>query len=135
MVSGVRGHHAQLLHGVLDMCLLALIAHEPNYGYALASRLEEHGIAAGSESSIYPILRRLDRHELIAADLEPSDSGPARKVYHLTHQGRALLRAWVEDWQEVTDGVQGLLRATGAVGPRPVDPVEEHHGHDTAEAS
>ncbi len=97
------------MRGVLDMCVLALIVREPTYGYALLESLAAEGLPAGSEGSIYPVLKRLHRHGLIEAELEPSESGPARKVYHVTGAGRSVLAVWAEDWKAVSAGVDTVL--------------------------
>lgn len=47
-------HRSQLLKGVLDMCLLAIISEEPSYGYEMADKLSSKGLHLTSEGSIYP---------------------------------------------------------------------------------
>lgn len=109
MVLSAEGHHAQIMRGVLDMCVLACLVDEPSYGYELMRRLEDAGLPAGSEASIYLLLKRLKKHELAEAELVDSDSGPARKVYRATDLGQQVLAEWIEDYQQVALGVEKVL--------------------------
>jgi PadR family transcriptional regulator PadR len=109
MVSSVEGHHSQTLKGVLDMCVLASIVDEPDYGYALVQKLNERGLAVLNEGTIYLVLKRLKAHGRIDDELVASDSGPARKVYHATPAGRDVLAAWITDWEAVRNGVDAVL--------------------------
>ena len=61
-------HNSQLLKGVLDMCLLSLIADEPSYGYEMAAKLKERGLQLVSDGSIYPTLSRLQKAGLVEGD-------------------------------------------------------------------
>ncbi|HJS71571.1 MAG TPA: PadR family transcriptional regulator, partial [Acidimicrobiia bacterium] len=81
MVSKAAGqsHSTQLLHGVLDMCLLSLIDEEATYGYEMVTKLRDRGLDLASEGSIYPLLSRLQKQGLIEGYLVQSTSGPARK--------------------------------------------------------
>ena len=58
-------HNSQLLKGVLDMCLLSLIADEPSYGYEMAAKLKGRGLQLVSDGSIYPTLSRLQKAGLV----------------------------------------------------------------------
>jgi PadR family transcriptional regulator PadR len=109
MVSSVESHHSQILKGVLDMCVLASIVEQPDYGYALVQKLNEQGLAVANEGSIYLVLKRLKAAGRIDAELVASDSGPARKVYHATPAGEDVLEAWIADWRAVRFGVEEVL--------------------------
>ncbi|MDH5522231.1 MAG: PadR family transcriptional regulator [Acidimicrobiia bacterium] len=111
MVVSSDGHHAQIMRGVLDMCVLGCLVDSPSYGYELLQKLEEAGMPAGSEASIYLVLKRLKKHDLVHAELVASASGPARKVYQPTEQGRQVLTEWIEDWRTVNLGVETILAA------------------------
>ncbi len=109
MPSTVESHHAQILKGVLDMCVLASIVDEPSYGYALMQKLNDRGLAVPNEGSIYLVLKRLAERGRVEAELVESESGPARKVYSATEAGRDVLLAWEADWQGVQAGVEAVL--------------------------
>ena len=68
---------SQLLKGVLEGCLLAVISNETVYGYELSKKLQDQGLEV-SEGSIYPILLRLQKDDLIYGKMEKSPSGPNR---------------------------------------------------------
>jgi PadR family transcriptional regulator PadR len=112
MVQGLDSERrgSQLLRGVLDMCLLALIAEEPCYGYEMVRKLEDRGLELVSEGSIYPLLSRLQRLRLIEAYSVTSNDGPPRKYYRVTEEGRRALEAWTEDWDAFTRGVDRVLK-------------------------
>jgi PadR family transcriptional regulator len=112
VVGDTEDRQTQLLRGVLDMCLLALLAKEPAHGYELVRRLDTAGIEGVGYGTVYPLLTRLRRLGLVADELEASPSGPARKVYALTPSGRTRLRTWSRQW---TDFV-GVVDATLAAG-------------------
>lgn len=105
----VQEHRSQLLKGVLDMCLLALVADRPTYGYEMARQLEGRGLHLASEGSIYPLLARLQRQGLLEGYLVESAGGPARKYYRLAPAGAEALRIWVADWKEVATGVNRVI--------------------------
>lgn len=100
---------SQLLKGVLDMCLLALIAEEPSYGYEMVGKLQERGLTLVSEGSIYPLLSRLQRNRLVEAYFEESTEGPPRKYYRIRDKGRAELARWQEEWRALSVGVNAVL--------------------------
>ncbi len=100
----------QLLKGVLDMCLLALIDEEPSYGYEMAAKLERRGLELVSEGSIYPALSRLQRAGLVEGYfVETGGSGPPRKYYRISEAGRRELRRWKLAWERVSAGVGAVL--------------------------
>ena len=112
MVPVVNGHHAQIMKGVLEMCLLAIIVEETSYGYGMVQRLNESGWVIANEGSIYPVLKRLKTQGFIDSELVDSSSGPARKYYSSTDQGREMLQYWMADWHSVRDGVDAVLSAS-----------------------
>jgi PadR family transcriptional regulator PadR len=107
MIEGSR--QSQLLRGVLDACLLAVISEEPAYGYEMTKRLSERGLSVVSEGSIYPVLGRLERERLVETFRRPSDGGPPRKYYRLTARGRRSLDAWRAEWASVRSAVDAVL--------------------------
>lgn len=100
---------SQLLHGVLDMCLLSIIDEEASYGYEMVSKLRERGLDLASEGSIYPLLSRLQKQGVIQGYLVQSSEGPARKYYRMSDRGRNLLQQWRADWSEFRNSVDAVL--------------------------
>jgi PadR family transcriptional regulator PadR len=102
-------HSSQLLKGVLDMVLLALIAEEPSYGYEMVDKLQHKGLELVSEGSIYPLLSRLQKKGYIAGYFVESASGPPRKYYRIEESGREQLADWSEEWNRLSAGVGEVL--------------------------
>lgn len=104
---------SQLLRGVLDLCLLSLIAERPRYGYEFVEALDESGLELVSEGSIYPLLARMERAGLVASYRAPSSSGGApRKYYRLTEEGRTALDRGRSVWREFTAATGRILADT-----------------------
>jgi len=83
-----------------ELAILSLIAEQPRHGYEIERVIEERGMREWTEvgfSSIYYLLKKLEREGLVKGQLEEAERGPARKVYHLTPAGREALRAGVLD--------------------------------------
>ena len=91
------------------MCLLAIIAEEPSYGYEMVRKLSERGLDLVSEGTIYPLLSRLQRQGLIEGYLVASSEGPARKYYRIAEPGAAALEEWKQDWRRLAAGVERVL--------------------------
>ncbi len=108
-----RDHISQLLHGVLGMCLMAIISEEPSYGYEMVRKLRERGLDLASEGSIYPLLSRLQKQGLIEGYLVQSSEGPARKYYRISDQGKATLNRWLDEWHDFRDAVDAVLEGGG----------------------
>ena len=103
------GRHSQLLRGVLDLCLLAVVEEEPAYGYEMTKRLRARGLSIVGEGSIYPLLGRLERDGLVDTYRAASNGGPPRKYYRLTDGGRRVLEAGVSEWRAARDAVDAVL--------------------------
>ncbi|MBY0097983.1 PadR family transcriptional regulator [Mesobacillus maritimus] len=100
---------SQLLKGILDGCVLAVIEKEPVYGYELSQKLLSIGLAEVSEGTIYPILLRLQKNGLIRGEMRPSESGPNRKYYFLTETGHEALETIIAEWKQLSKPVNELL--------------------------
>jgi PadR family transcriptional regulator, regulatory protein PadR len=120
MVAEVQ--RTQMLKGLLDPCLLAVIGSREAYGYEIAARLEEAGLGAVAEGTVYPALARLERAGLIQSERRGSASGPPRKYYHVSPEGRAYLDSWRAEWAVLASSVDSVL------GTR----AGHHHGRETA---
>jgi PadR family transcriptional regulator PadR len=92
---------SQLLKGVLDIAVLAVIVRAETYGYEILSTLEQAGLAGVGDASVYGTLRRLEQGGHLTSRLVASDSGPARKYYAVTPSGRELYSAGAETWRRI----------------------------------
>ena len=104
----------ELSAGTFSLVILALMAkaEEPMYGYQIAKTLENRGAGdnpAIKKGTIYPLLRSLEKGELLASEVEPSVSGPPRKYYQITDTGRTELIEWKEIWKDTCNLVDDIL--------------------------
>lgn len=99
----------QLLKGVLEGCILAVIKKEEVYGYELSVKLHEYGLEV-SEGSIYPVLLRLQKEKLIRGEMRKSPSGPNRKYYFITEKGVLALEEFRSQWEEIKTSVERLMK-------------------------
>lgn len=107
------GRRGQWLRGLLDLCVLALLAPGESYGYELTQALERAGLGQVQGGTLYPVLLRLERAGLIEAVWRTAESGPARKYYLLTEAGRRELHATGGGWLGFADRVGAILREGG----------------------
>ena len=87
----------QLKRGMLDVCVLAAIKDEDSYGYQIKDMKPYVTI---SESTLYPILRRLEAGALLTVH-SVEHNGRLRKYYHITDAGRARIEEFKEEWKEL----------------------------------
>ena len=99
----------QMLKGILEGCLLAIISEEEVYGYEMTKKLELYGFNMVSEGSIYPLLMRMKKDGLVTTTTKSSESGPKRKYYSLTDKGQEQLATFIEIWQNISTSVNKLL--------------------------
>lgn len=88
----------QLKRGLLDVCVLAAIKNEASYGYQIIKDMKPY--VAISESTLYPILRRLEAAEFLTVQTA-EHSGRLRKYYHITPLGRKRIADFREEWNEI----------------------------------
>lgn len=99
---------SQLLKGVLDGCILAIIEKDEVYGYELSKKLEQVGLDI-SEGTIYPVLLRLQKNGYIVGEMRASVSGPNRKYYSITVKGKEVLDNIREEWKILSSSIEKLL--------------------------
>lgn len=82
----------------LQFLILRVVCEEPMHGYGIIERIEElsegrHEIKSGT---MYTTLRRMEKKGLLESGWEESDTGPDRRVYSVTEEGREHLKGWLE---------------------------------------
>lgn len=107
--GGDRNALTQLRRGVLEYCVLSLLADEERYGFDLVRQLGSVDGLVTSEGTIYPLLSRLRRDGLVSTSWAESDAGPPRRYYAITGQGRRALASFAEEWRRFRDSVDSLL--------------------------
>ena len=88
----------QLKRGLLDICVLAAIKSEDSYGYKIIKDVSPY--IEISESTLYPILRRLEMSEQLTVR-STEHNGRLRKYYHITQSGLNRLESFKEEWKEI----------------------------------
>ncbi|MEX1005451.1 MAG: PadR family transcriptional regulator [Acidimicrobiia bacterium] len=99
----------QLLKGVLESAVLAVLEGESTYGYDLVRKLREAGLEEVGDASVYGTLRRLYGAGMLTSEIVPSDEGPARKYYGINRSGREQLDTSRKTWAEFTTVMDRLL--------------------------
>lgn len=88
----------QLKRGLLDICVLKTLLKEDSYGYKIVKDLSPH--MKMSESTLYPILKRLEQSNNLTVFVM-EHKGRLRKYYRITSSGRAKIRSFLNEWEEV----------------------------------
>jgi PadR family transcriptional regulator PadR len=99
----------QLLKGVLDVAVLAVVEDEDGYGYDVVRRLRAAGLEDVGDASVYGTLRRLYSAGALTSYVVPSEEGPHRKYYGINAQGRATLELQRKVWAEFSGTMNDLL--------------------------
>lgn len=93
----------EMLKGVLEGVVLAILAVQPAYGYEITARLRERGFTEIVEGTVYAVLVRIEQKGLVDVTKVPSEKGPPRKVYTLNDRGRADLEEFWRTWTFLAD--------------------------------
>ena len=101
--------NSALLRGVLEYCVLALLAKQEMYSLELVSRVSEELRLTTSEGAMYPLLSRLRRAGRLATTWRESPSGPPRRYYALTPEGELALEQFRVQWAAFRSGVDRIL--------------------------
>lgn len=99
----------QVRKGVLEYCVLALLRSGPAYGLELATRLGSRQVLLGNEGTLYPLLSRLRRQELVETTWQESESGPPRRYYQLTPAGHGALQTFTDVWGPFVQDIESVL--------------------------
>jgi PadR family transcriptional regulator, regulatory protein PadR len=104
---------SQLRRGTVEYCVLALLRDGERYGFELVRELGAVDGLVTSEGTIYPLLTRLRKDELVTTFWRESESGPPRRYYRLTDAGRAALDDFAKEWGRFRDSVDTILTRKG----------------------
>src|SRR5215207_10167239 len=110
--GGAAVDASQLLKGVLDVAVLAVVRDADGYGYDVVRRLRTAGLEEVGDASVYGTLRRLYQAGALTSYVVPSDEGPHRKYYAINDRGRSVLEDSTKTWRTFADTVDGLLAGT-----------------------
>jgi len=97
----------QMKRGLLDICVLAAIKDKDSYGYQIIKDIKPY--IDISESTLYPILRRLESAEHLTVRSEEYNGRP-RKYYHITDLGLTRIKEFKEEWREILSVYQFITK-------------------------
>ncbi|MCX2828274.1 PadR family transcriptional regulator [Bacillus pseudomycoides] len=103
----------QMLKGILNGCILAIIQEGEIYGYELTEKLHSYGFHSFSEGTIYPLLLRMQKEGLVTSVLRESTAGPKRKYYQLSELGEKELNNFKERWTDLKLSVEKVINKGG----------------------
>jgi len=95
----------ELNAGIASLVMLSVLnnSKEPMYGYQIAKLLDDYSGDASfmKQGALYPVLRQLESNGLLLSNVEPSVSGPPRRYYEITPEGKKTLGIWQEMWKQM----------------------------------
>ena len=97
----------QFNKGILEMCVLALLAKRDYYGFELVETISSY--VDISESTIYPLLRRLTEEAHVETYLKESTCGPPRKYYRMTANGKSFTNQLMHNWYKFSKRIEQLM--------------------------
>ncbi len=106
----------EMLKGILEGIVLAILAARPAYGYEITAWLRDRGFADIAEGTVYALLVRIEQRGLVDVEKVPSEKGPPRKVYSLNDDGRASLDEFWANWGFLEERIEQLRDTTGRTG-------------------
>jgi len=103
----IENQKAQMRKGVLELCILSIIAEKDAYASEIIYKLKEAKLII-VEGTLYPLLTRLKNDGLTTYRWEESKSGPPRKYFQITEIGRKVLNELKSGWQELAVAVEKI---------------------------
>ena len=100
----------QIKRGLLDVCVLAAINSEDSYGYKIIKDIKPY--LEISESTLYPILRRLGASNMLE-ERSVEHNGRLRKYYHITEKGKKRIEEFKAEWKEVLSVYKFIIKGDG----------------------
>ena len=98
----------EMLKGVLEGMVLAILAEQPAYGYEITARLRDLGFTDIVEGTVYALLVRVEQRGLVDVTRVPSEKGPPRKVYTFNSEGTDQLAGFWATWSFLADRIDKL---------------------------
>lgn len=101
----------QIKRGLLDVCVLAAIKYKDSYGYQIIKDMKPY--MQISESTLYPILRRLEEGKMLTV-YSVEHNGRLRKYYRITEKGQKRLADFTAEWKEIMSVYSFIMRESDA---------------------
>lgn len=100
---------SQIVRGTLKYCILLMLDKKVYYGYEILQELSKYPIITSTESTVYPLLRRLQKENYLQSTWQESTEGlPPRKYYSLTPDGKNYLDAMNTEWENLLNAMSDL---------------------------
>ena len=100
---------SQIVRGTLEYCILLMLDKKVYYGYEILQELSKYPIITSTESTVYPLLRRLQKENYLQSTWQVSTEGlPPRKYYSLTPDGKNYLDAMNTEWENLLNAMSDL---------------------------
>ena len=109
MINLLESYMTELRRGTLPLAVLSQLR-KPQYGYSLVQALELAGVSI-EQSTLYPLLRRLEKQELLTSSWDTTESRP-RKYYVLSEYGIEVFEQLKKEWERMTLELKTLLEET-----------------------
>lgn len=103
----------QLLKGVLEGCVLSIIANQRVYGYELVQIMRNYGFTTIVGGTIYPLMQKLEKQGAIKSTELASPDGPNRKYFFITPEGEQQLEDFKDQWGSLIEKVNRILEKNG----------------------
>lgn len=107
----IENTKAQMRKGVLEFCILAILSDGEHYPTEIIERMKDSRLLI-VEGTLYPLLTRLKNDGLLSYRWVESQSGPPRKYFMLTEEGKTSLKELIESWTELTTSVNNVIQQT-----------------------
>jgi PadR family transcriptional regulator, regulatory protein PadR len=98
----------EMFKGILEGCVLEIISREETYGYDITKKLNTLGFKDVVEGTVYTILLRLEKNNLVEIEKKPSEIGPPRKFYSLNSAGQRELLLFWDRWSFISLKINGI---------------------------
>ena len=98
----------EMLKGILEGIVLAILSDRPAYGYEITAWLREQGFSDIAEGTVYALLVRVEQRGLVDVEKVPSEKGPPRRVYSLNGTGREYLEEFWRTWGFLAERLKQL---------------------------
>lgn len=100
---------SQIVRGTLEYCILLMLDKKVYYGYEILQELSKYPIITSTESTVYPLLRRLQKENYLQSTWQESTEGlPPRNYYSLTPDGKNYLDAMNTEWENLLNAMSDL---------------------------
>ena len=108
-IMNIEKWKSKILRGTLEYCVLLLLRQTPRYGYEILQELNAYPFISSTESTIYPLLRRLEKEGYLHSFWRDSAEGlPPRKYYSLTDEGQQYLNILSKEWNNLSNIISAL---------------------------